>query len=75
LSDADPSPTGRVIRDLDIYRTANLLIEQHGSEAVPDAERLLGLMLDRGDMEDLQVWLRVRDTIMQLQAAQTSPAH
>ena len=66
---------GRVISDLDIHRAANLLIERHGSEAVVEAGHLLDLMLDRGDMEGRQVWLPLRDAIVQLQAAQTGPAH
>jgi hypothetical protein len=32
-------------------------------------------MLDRGDMEGRQVWFRIKDAIVQWQAAQTGPAH
>jgi hypothetical protein len=37
--------------------------------------RSLDLMLDRGDMEGRQVWLRIRRAIVQLQAAQIGPVH
>jgi hypothetical protein len=64
-----------VLTDLDIYRAANLLIQQHGGDAVIEAGRLLDLMLDRGDMEGRRVWLQVKGAIVQLQATQTGPAH
>ena len=63
-----------MITDLDIYRAANLLIERHGTDAVVEAGRLLDLMLDRGDMEGRQVWLR-RGVVVRLQAARTEPIH
>jgi len=58
-----------------IYGPANLLIERHVDDAVIEAGRLLDLMLDRGDMEGRQVWLRIRSAIMQLQAVQAGPSH
>jgi hypothetical protein len=67
--------TGRSLSDLDIYRAANLLIERHGNDAVVEAGRVLDLMLDRGDMEGRQVWLRIRNAILQLQAVQAGPSH
>jgi hypothetical protein len=63
----------RVLSDLDIYRAANLLIERHGADAVVEADQLLDLMLDRGDMDGRQVWLRIRRAIVQLQAMQIGP--
>jgi hypothetical protein len=58
-----------------IYGPANLLIERHGIDAVVEAGRLLDLMLDRGDMEGRQVWLRVRSAVLLLQAVQAGPSH
>lgn len=66
---------GGVIPEIEIYRAANLLIERHGTDAVVEAGRLLDLMLDRGDMEGRQVWLRIRDAIRQWQAVQAGPSH
>jgi len=49
--------------DLDVYRTANLLVTQHGAEApIHAAMRADGLMT-AGDMEGRGVWLRVIEAI------------
>ena len=48
---------------------------RHRADAVVEAGRLVYLMLDHGDMEGRQVWLRVKRAVMQLQATQTGPAH
>src|SRR3982074_596248 len=60
----DATMARRAVSDLDIYRAANLLIQRHGRDVVVEAGRLVGLMLDRGDMEGRQVWLRVRRAIV-----------
>ena len=54
----------RAVSEIEIYRAANLLIQRHGRDVVVEAGRLVGLMLDRGDMEGRQVWLRVRRAIV-----------
>lgn len=64
-----------VISDLDIYRAANLLIDQHGEGAELHACRLADVMLDRGDRDGEAVWLRIRRAIMELQAPPAGPAH
>ena len=64
-----------MVSDLDVYRAANLLIRQHGQEAEIEAARLIDLLLDRGDREGWQVWLRIRRAILEMQAQQTGPAH
>ena len=66
---------GRAIPEIEIYRAANLLIERHGNDAVVEAGRLVDLMLDRGDLEGRQVWLRIRSAVLQLQAVQAGPSH
>ena len=37
--------------DLDIYRTANILVDQHGAEAPIEAAMRADAMLDRGDLD------------------------
>ncbi len=37
--------------DLDIYRTASVLIREHGEEAALEAAQRADAMLERGDME------------------------
>lgn len=64
-----------MLRDLDIWRAANLLIREHGAEAAIEAARKADLMLDRGDVEGRDVWLRIRRAIIEFQAPQSGPAH
>ena len=45
--------------DLDIYRTANLLIKQHGDEAPVHAAMRADAMLEKGDLDGLAVWKRI----------------
>ena len=59
--------------DMDIWRAANLVIKQHGGNAVIVAAQRADLMLERGDPEGRLVWLRIRRAIAELQAASTGP--
>ena len=45
--------------NLDIYRTANELIKQHGEDAPIHAAMRADELLEAGDMEGKAVWLRV----------------
>jgi hypothetical protein len=58
----------RVISDLDIWRSANLLIRRHGADAELEAARLQDLMLDRGDDEGRRVSARIWGAIEALRA-------
>ena len=49
--------------DLDIYRSAKLLIDQHGQDAVRDAARHADELLDAGDIDGQAVWLRIRKAV------------
>ncbi len=53
--------------DLDIYRTARLLIERHGSEAPVHAAMRADAMLDKGDLDGQVVWKRVLRAVAELQ--------
>ena len=44
---------------LDIYRSANLIVKQHGAEAPIEAAMKADAMLDRGDLDGQRVWLRI----------------
>ncbi len=59
--------------DLDIYRSAKLLIDQHGEDAARDAAMRADALLEAGDMEGRRVWLRIREAIKELQ--RTRPMH
>jgi hypothetical protein len=55
--------------DIDIYRTAKLLIDQHGEDAAFHAGMRVDEMLDKGDLDGRAVWLQVVDAIKELQNA------
>ncbi len=52
--------------DLDIYRSANELIEQHGDAADIEAAMRADERLAAGDMEGEAVWLRIVKAIEEL---------
>ncbi len=51
---------------LDIYRSAKLLIDQHGDEAPIHAAVRADALLDQGDMDGRAVWLRVLKAVEEL---------
>ncbi len=55
-----------MVDDLDIYRAANELIDQHGDEAPVHATLKADAMLETGDMDGRAVWLRIRDAAREL---------
>ncbi len=54
-----PSIIMPMILDLDIYRTANLLVKQHGRDAPIHAAMRADAMLDKGDLDGYAVWSRI----------------
>ncbi len=52
--------------DLDIYRSANELIEQHGEDAPIHAAMRADELMEAGDMEGRAVWLRIVKAIEEL---------
>jgi hypothetical protein len=55
-----------VTSDLDIYRSANELIKQHGEVADIEAAMRADERLAAGDMEGEAVWLRIVKAIEEL---------
>ncbi len=55
-----------MIADLNIYRAANELIEQHGEAADIEAAMRADERLAAGDMEGRAVWLRIVKAIEEL---------
>jgi len=51
------------VSDLDIYRSAKLLIGQHGENADLEASRMFDLMTTKGDVAGCSVWRRIGDAI------------
>jgi hypothetical protein len=58
--------------DIDIYRSANLLIQQHGENAEWEAARLGDLAIEKGDARGERVWLDVLKAIKVLMETEPS---
>ena len=56
-----------MISDLDSYRTASVLIREHGDEADLVATERADSFLEAGDVDGLAVWRRVLKAIKELQ--------
>ncbi len=52
--------------DLDIYRSAKLLIDQHGEDAPIFAAQQADRCLEAGDLDGKAVWMRVIGAIEEL---------
>ena len=52
--------------DKDIYRSAKLLIDRHGDDAVIEAAIQADKMLEAGDMDGLATWNRILRAIEEL---------
>jgi len=61
------------IAETDIWRSAKLLIDQHGDEAPIHAAMRVDIMLEMGDLDGRRVWLRVLRTIEDLLAKEAPP--
>ena len=55
-----------MLTDLDIYRSAKLLIDQHGADALIEAARRADELLDAGDLDGQLVWLKIRKAVLEL---------
>ena len=53
--------------NIDIYRAAKLLIDQHGQDADLFACKRADELLDAGDIEGQRVWLRIIEAVKELQ--------
>lgn len=53
--------------DLDIYRTASVLIREHGDEADLVAAERADSFLEAGDMDGCGVWKRVLKAVKEIQ--------
>ncbi len=56
-----------MIPDLDIFRSANILVKQHGEDAPIHAAIRADAMLEKGDLDGLAVWKRVLQAVEELQ--------
>jgi hypothetical protein len=53
--------------DLDIYRTANVLVKHYGEDAALEATQRADAMLEKGYLDGQRVWKRVLKAIKEIQ--------
>ena len=53
--------------DLDIYRTANVLIREHGDDAALEAAQRAAARLEKGSLDGQRVWKRVLAAVKEIQ--------
>ena len=56
-----------MIPDIDIWRSANLMIREHSENAALEAALRADAMLERGDMDGRAVWKRILRAVEELQ--------
>ena len=52
--------------DLDIYRSANLLVKQHGEDAPIEAAMRADATLEAGDLDGCATWKRIVKAVEEL---------
>ncbi len=62
-----------MISNLDIYRSANVLIKRHGEDAPIQAAMRSDAMLEKGDLDGQVVWKRIVKAVETLLAETTPP--
>ncbi len=62
-----------VIPDLDIYRSANEIVKQHGEDASIEAAMRADALLERGDLDGYAAWKRILRAVEELQGAAPKP--
>ncbi len=62
-----------MVPDLDIYRTANVLIKQHGEDAPVHAAMRADELLEAGDLEGCAVFKRVLKAVEEMLSKERPP--
>ena len=58
-----------MIPDLDIFRSAHVLVKHHGPDAPIEAAMRADAMLDKGDLDGYAVWKRILQAVEELRQA------
>ncbi len=58
--------------DLDIYRTAAIVVKEHREDAATHAAMRADELMEAGDMDGQAVWLRVLAAVNELMATEPS---
>ncbi len=56
--------------ELDIYRTANVLVKHYSTEADLEAAQRADAMLEKGSVDGQRVWKRVLAAVKEIQRAE-----
>ena len=62
-----------MISDLDIWRSANVLVKHHGEDAPIQAAMRADAMLEKGDLGGYAVWKRILRAVGKLDRAELEP--
>ena len=62
-----------MISDLDIYRSAKVIMKQYGKDAQIHSTKRASAMLDKGDLDAYAVWKRILRAIEELKRAEPKP--
>ncbi len=62
-----------MIPDLDIYRSANVLIKQYGEHAAFHAAMEADRLLEKGNVDGCAVWKRIVKAVEEIQRAERGP--
>ncbi len=60
--------------DLDIYRSAYVLIREHGKDAAIEAAVRADAMLEKGDLYGLAAWKRIVRAVGEIQRTKQAPS-
>ncbi len=55
-----------MIPDIDVYRSAQALVKQHGADAPIHAAMRADAMLDKGDLDGCATWKRILRAVEEL---------
>ncbi len=61
-----------MIPDLNIYRSANVLIREHGEDAAIETAVRADAMLEKGNLEGQVVWKRIVRAVEEIQREEPS---
>ncbi len=62
-----------MILDLDIYRSAQALVKQHGQDAPIHAAMRADAVLEAGDLDGYAAWKRILRAVGELQGTEPEP--
>ena len=55
--------------EIDIYRSASVVLRDHGEDAILEAAKRADAFLEQGNLDGQRVWLRILAAVEELQKA------